>query len=170
MWTETFEERHKLGLEPLSDGKNVTRYYYYTHERPCDEGYEYDVYEFPAGTTERSAMLALIDEYDKSDAVNSFTLNGRKTWLPLEKRKSMRQSIIALQAMGVSEFTYWLGLMPITMPMSRFEQLLNVLEIYALRCFNVTAQHMARVMSLPMDQIPTYDYTIDYPDHLDITV
>lgn len=108
-----------------------------------------------------------IDEYDKSDAVNSFILNGKQMWLPLEERKNMRQSLIALKAQGIEKFTYWLGLTPITMPVAQFEAIMDAVEVYALQCYNVTAQHKANVMALTsIDDVENYDYKSGYPEKL----
>ena len=137
-----------------------------------DEGvteYEYDEVIVEANDAKEALLkgiVKLIDEYDTSDAVNSFCLGDQRMWLPLEERKSMRQSLIALKAMGVEEFTYWMGLIPITMPVEQFEQILNALEVYALRCYNVTAMHKSEVMTMPIDDVVTYDYKAGYPDKL----
>lgn len=117
--------------------------------------------------TSKMTKIQEIIKYDKSDTVNSFTLGGNDMWLPLEERKSMRQSLIALKAQGVDTFTYWNGLTPITMPVSQFEAIMNAVEVYALQCFNNTAQHKANVMALTtIADVEAYDYTTDYPEKL----
>lgn len=116
----------------------------------------------------KSAKVAEITAYDKSDAVNSFTLGGNAMWLPLEERKSMRQSLIALKAESIETFTYWLGLTPITMSVAQFEAIMDKVEVYALQCFNVTAQHKAEVMSLTtIAEVEAYDITVGYPPELE---
>lgn len=108
-----------------------------------------------------------ITTYDKSSAVNEFSLGGNPMWLPLEERKSMRQSLIALKAEGIETFTYWLGLTPITMPVAQFETIMDKVEVYALQCFNVTAQHKAEVMALTtLAEVAQYDITAGYPEKL----
>lgn len=116
---------------------------------------------------EKDAKVASIAAYDKSPAVNEFTLGGNAMWLPLEERKSMRQSLIALKAKGIEEFTYWNDLTPITMPVAQFEAIMDAVEVYALQCFNVTAQHKANVMALTtLEEVSAYDFTTGYPDKL----
>lgn len=115
----------------------------------------------------KEGKVAAIIEYDKSPSVNSFSLSGNDMWLSLEERKNMRQSLIALKAQGVTPFTYWLGLTPITMSVDMFEQIMNAVEVYALQCFNVTAQHKANVMALSsLQEVSDYDYTVGYPEKL----
>lgn len=117
---------------------------------------------------EKQAKIDCIDAYDKSDAVNSFALMGTPMWLPLEERKNMRQSLIALKAEGIETFTYWLGLTPITMPVAQFETIMDKVEIYALQCFNVTAQHKANIMEMEtIADVQAYDFTTGYPDKLE---
>lgn len=137
-----------------------------------DEGieYEYDEVIIQADTAEdalHKAINARIDDYDRSANVNSFSLGGTPMWLPLEERKSMRQSLIALKAEGIESFTYWNGLTPITMPVAQFEAMLNAVEVYALRCFNITAQHKANVSKLTtLEALQAYDITEGYPQRL----
>lgn len=115
----------------------------------------------------KAKKLRELDSYDTSSSVNSFTLSGNTMWLSLEKRKDMRQSLTALKAMGVETFTYWLGTTPITMPVEQFEAMLNAVEVYAIQCYNVTAQHKASIEALTdIAEVEAYDYTIGYPDKL----
>lgn len=115
----------------------------------------------------KQEKIAEIEVYDTSNAVNGFTLDGQQMWLSLEERKNMRQSLIALKAQEIETFTYWNGLIPITMPVAQFEAIMNVVEVYALQCFNVTAQHKATVEELTsIEEADTFDVTIGYPDKL----
>lgn len=108
-----------------------------------------------------------IDSYDRSEAVNGFTLGGQQMWLSLEERKNMRQSLIALKAQEIETFTYWNGLVPITMPVAQFEAIMNAVEVYALQCFNVTAQHKAIVAELgTIEEVNAFDVAIGYPKKL----
>lgn len=115
----------------------------------------------------KNEKIETIDEYDKSNAVNEVTLQGRTTWFDLKKREDVRQSLIALKYKNIDEFTYWDGLIPITLPVATFEYILNEVELYAVICFNVTAQHKYNVMSLEtIEEVDAYDYTKGYPQKL----
>lgn len=115
----------------------------------------------------QNAKIEEITAYDKSNAVNSFIFGGQQMWLPLEERKSMRQSLIALKSQGIDTFTYWLGLTPITMPVAQFEAIMDAVEVYALQCFNVTARHKANVMAqTAISDVENYDYKSGYPEKL----
>lgn len=169
MWTEHFDDKHKQGLEPISDGVRVTRYYYYTNERKCDNGgYDYDVHEFDVGTTNKSAKLSIIDEYDKSDKVNAFSINGIHGWLDRDTRTSLVNTVSIEKASGKTETTLWFGYNSLTLACDLVLQMLGALEMYAHECYNVTARHKYNVSQLTdIEEISAYDYTEGYPDQLD---
>ena len=49
--------------------------------------------------------------------------------------------------------------------------MLSQLEVYALKCYNRTAEHKANVIKLEsIDEMISYDYTIGYPDKLTFTI
>lgn len=126
-----------------------------------------DFAEIQDVSAQKKIKIAEIDAYDKSNAVNEFTLQGNKMWRVLKEREDMRQSLVALKSVGIKEFTYWLDTTPLTMPVSQFEILLNAVEVYAIQCFNVTAQHKANVMALDtIEAIKTYHYEQGYPEKL----
>ena len=81
--------------------------------------------------------------YDKSKAVNSFTLSGKEMWLDKDTRVGLKNSISIEQDM------------------------LNSLELYALDCYNVTQLHLAAIKKMYIvSQIEEYDYTVGYPEKL----
>ena len=168
MWTEHFDEKHKQGLEPLSDGTKVTKYYYYTNERECvDGGYDYDVHEFAPGTTNKSAKLAIIDEYDTSEKVNGFSINGISGWIDRDTRTSLVNTVSVEKASGKLVTTLWFGEHSLTLPCDAVLQMLGALEMYAHECYNVTARHKYNVSHLTdATEISEYDYTKDYPAKL----
>ena len=133
--------------------------------------YEYEIVIVEADSANeavRNAKLKQISEYDTSNAVNSFYLQGKHMWLPLEQRKNMRQSLIALKAEGIETITYWDGIVPITMPVAQFEAIMDAVEVYALQCFNTTAQHKANVMTMSdMAEMLAYNHTDGYPSPLE---
>lgn len=165
-------------VEPYTD-QVIKHTETYTDEEGNEQTYEWDesvahkYFEYvgkPQGRTIEEAKaekIAEIEAYDTSDAVNGFTLGGQQMWLSLEERKNMRQSLIALKAQEIETFTYWNGLIPITMPVAQFEAIMNAVEVYALQCFNVTAQHKAIVAELgTIAEVDAFDVTVGYPDKL----
>lgn len=129
-------------------------------------------YEEPAPTLAQVKVrkLSEIDAYDTSSAVNGFSLNGMEMWLDKSTRVGLMNSIGIEQAAGRETSTLWFGDVSITIECARAIELLSALELYALACYNVTAQHKAEVNALTtIEEVEAYDYTTGYPDKLNLT-
>lgn len=115
----------------------------------------------------RKEMLKTITEYDVSPAVNSFVYDGDEMWLDKATRVGLMNSTTILKAAGEEMTTLWLGNKSYTVPCDTVIQLLSAIEVYALECYNVTAEHKAKVSEMTdIQAIKNYDYTADYPEHL----
>lgn len=113
--------------------------------------------------------LAEITAYDTSDAVNSFTLDGEKVWLDKATRVGLMNSTQIEKAAGHATTTLWFSGNSYTIPCDTAIQMLSALELYALECYNVTAQHKANVEELQtVQEIENYDYKTGYPDKLNL--
>ena len=113
------------------------------------------------------AKLAQIDEYDTSENVNSFTYNGITTWMDKNTRAYVRGGVEAMIASGEENYPLWLNDMCITLPCKQLIGMLNMLETYAVKCYDVTARHKANVGKLEnTEDILTYDYKAGYPKRL----
>lgn len=72
---------------------------------------------------------------------------------------------------GKEESTLWFNNICITINCDAAIQMLSALELYALSCYNVTAEHKVTVEGLSsFDDVISYDYTTGYPDKLNFTV
>lgn len=115
----------------------------------------------------RCQKIAEIEAYDTSAAVNSFTLDGERVWLDKVTRVGLMNSLRCEKDAGRIETTLWLGARPIVLNIDRAMQLLAAVELYALECYNVTAQHKANVgVMTEVEEIGGYDYTTGYPQRL----
>lgn len=115
--------------------------------------------------------LAAISEYDTSDKVNGFSLNGSVVWLDKATRVGLMNSTTIAKAAGNKTTTLWLGEMKIEVDCDKAIQLLSALEMYALQCFNVTASHKAEVSDMTdIDKVLAYDVTAGYPEQLKMEV
>lgn len=118
----------------------------------------------------KAGKLAEIEAYDMSDAVNSFDLDGVRVWLDKATRVGLVNSLNCEAAAGREETTLWLGTWPITINVVRAQELLQALELYALGCYNTTAQHKLAVEQLEtVEEVEAYDYMNGYPERLTIT-
>jgi len=115
--------------------------------------------------------LKAISEYDTSDKVNGFSLNGAVVWLDKATRVGLMNSTTIAKAAGNKTTTLWLGEMKLEVDCDKAIQLLSALEMYALQCFNVTAAHKAEVSDMTdVDKVLAYDVTAGYPAQLKMEV
>lgn len=137
--------------------------------------YEYDVRHFPlSDKTEAGALSALknqilaeLGQFDNSDAVNDFTLNGQHIWLDKETRNGLRLRFDSQKALGQTDTTLWYGVTPIALNIDVAIQMLQLLEVYASGCYDRTAAHKAAILDLTtIDEVFNYDYTDGYPAKL----
>lgn len=148
-----------------------------TEERTLKQ-YSYDVYWLDdvgvsgnALKAAKKAVVAEIEAYDTSSAVNGFTLNGAVVWLDKATRVGLMNSTNIAKASGSANTTLWLGGERMVVPCDKAIQLLSALEMYALGCFNVTAAHKKAVSELTtLDEVLAYDYTKGYPEQLKMEV
>ena len=119
----------------------------------------------------KEILLAEIDAYDKSSAVNGFSLNNTVVWLDKATRVGLMNSTSITKAMGQPTTTLWLGESKMEVPCDTAIQLLSALEMYALECFNVTAAHKKAVSELTtIEEVEKYDITAGYPAQLRMEV
>ena len=119
----------------------------------------------------KADKIAEITDYDTSDKVNGFILNGMLVWLDKATRVGLMNSTTITKAMGQATTTLWLGDTKLEVGCDMAIQLLSALEMYALECFNVTAAHKKAVAELTdIGEVLSYDYTKGYPEKLSMKV
>ena len=119
----------------------------------------------------KEMLIADITAYDTSDKVNGFILNGQIVWLDKATRVGLMNSTTIERDLGQETTELWLGKHNLIIKCDLAIQLLQQLEVYALKCFNVTATHKKEVNSLStIEEINSYDITKDYPDKLVINI
>lgn len=115
------------------------------------------------------SKVAEIEAYDTSDKVNGFILNGMTVWLDKATRVGLMNSTTITKAAGQETTTLWLGEIKLEVDCDKAIQLLSALEMYALKCFNVTAAHKAAVAELKtIKEVEAFDVTADYPKQLEM--
>lgn len=160
---EEFEETYV----DIETGETVTR-----------TAYRYNVVKVPNKYHTEAEVIANLKEqktdeitaYDTSSNVNVFSLNGVDVWLDRDTRVSLMNSTTIEKTSGKTTTTLWLGSMKIEVGVDKAISLLSGLELYALECYNKTAEHKNAVSQLSsIDDIVSYDYTQGYPAKLEIT-
>ena len=148
------------------------------YEEREKEQYAYDVCWLENVGTEadvlnsaKASVLADIEAYDTSTAVNGFMLNGQRVWLDKATRVGLMNSTTIAKAIGQPTTTLWLGDAKLVVECDKAIQLLSALEMYALECFNVTAAHKKAVTEMgTVEEVFGYDYTAGYPEVLTMNV
>lgn len=113
----------------------------------------------------KQSKIQEIEDYNVSDAVNEFTINGSPMWLTYEERAQIATQISANEAIGRDTMTRWYGGYEFTFPLTTWKQMLVALEVYAGDALNVTEQHKAAVMALDsVEAVEAYDITQGYPE------
>lgn len=148
------------------------------YEEREKEQYAYDVCWLENVGTEadvlnsaKESVLAAVEAYDSSSAVNGFVLNGQRVWLDKATRVGLMNSTTIAKAMGQPTTTLWLGDVKLVVECDKAIQLLSALEMYALECFNVTAAHKKAVAEMStVESVLGYDYTAGYPKMLEMRI
>lgn len=115
----------------------------------------------------KAAKIAEIAAYSDSDAVNSLTFNGIKTWLTRTVRDGYDTSITAAKNLGEANVTFMVGDNEMQLPVEQARRVLDLVQRYADACFLVTERHKIAVRALQtVDEVEAYDYTTGYPEKL----
>ena len=115
----------------------------------------------------KAAKIAEIAAYSDSDAVNSLTFNGIKTWLTRTVRDGYDTSITAAKNLGEANVTFMVGDNEMQLPVEQARRVLDLVQRYADACFIVTERHKIAVKTLQsIEEVEAYDYTTGYPEKL----
>jgi len=118
-----------------------------------------------------SNKISDINEYDTSDQVNSFTINGISGWIDRNTRVALLHAIDVVEQNGGTEYTVWFEGIPMTLPIQTIKEFLNALELYAIGAFNVTNRHIMNVRQLQtIEEVENYDFTIGYPEKVVVDI
>lgn len=137
------------------------------------EVFDMELIPAPARTLEQAKQEKIweIEEYDRSNAVNSFTiqLGGQEieTWVDRETRADYKNSLDAAELLGRTEVTPVFNGVPVVIPVQTAKLALAQIQIYANQCYNVTEQHKAAVQALEsVETVDAYNNEVGYPEKL----
>ena len=101
--------------------------------------------------------------YDNSKYVNSFYYQDKQYWLS----KDIRIGLLRLIDSGAEQITLQLNDNYLIISPNKLKEFLNQLEIYAGKCFSITADHLQNLKQLSTVQdLLNYDYTVKYPNKI----
>lgn len=175
--TEDYKQFEKIGNryyvrvfpKETNSGESIVAYEKSFTYMPSQE--EVEAVEQECVNDVKERLLMAIKNYDTSEAVNAFIVNGITAWLDKATRVGLVNSANAAKAEGIDEITLWLGTHAFTVGCDTLAVMLNKLELYAMQCYNKTAEHLASVEEeTGIDVLETYDYTAGYPEKLEFTL
>ena len=145
--------------------------------KPTEEQVQTDFAEWKARHTAlllnaaKQRKLQEIADYNTSDNVDAFLLNGEKHWLTRDERAMAKLSTEARQRLGHYTTEQCLGGKFYTIPCDTLLTMLARLEDYALSCFNYAIRQQAEVNALTsLEEVENYDVTKGYPEMLNFTI
>lgn len=116
---------------------------------------------------EKNKKIGLVKDYDKSQSVNSFIVNGTLAWLDKASRVGLINSLQIEKAAGRVEATLWFNNIAYSLNIDDALKIISVIELYAVDCFNTTENHIKAINALDdLNRVYNYNYTKGYPQRL----
>lgn len=142
-----------------------------TEEMVLEEGWvEYQAPELAYELRLENSKLAKtseITDYDASNAVNEFSVQGYPIWLDKATRAGLKLRFEAELQSGITETALWYNGVQFPIPVELGIQILLAVELYASACYDNTQKHMANVKALTtIEEVEAYDFTTGYPEKL----
>lgn len=115
----------------------------------------------------KKQVFKAIAAYDTSDEVNRFTYSGLPLWLNQATRVGLMGRLNAEAKQGITDTTLWVNDMSLMVNVAQGIELVSAIEVYASKCYDVTASHKAEVKNLQtLEEVLSYDITKGYPEQL----
>ena len=112
-----------------------------------------------------------ITNYDISDNVNDFIVNGEHCWIAKADRVGLMNSTNILKANNITTAMLWLGNTKYIINCDDLISMLSQLEIYALNCYYVTEAHIVAINAMDnIKDIENYNIALDYPEKLTFNI
>lgn len=116
---------------------------------------------------EKARKVIDIEQYDASDNVNQFTLNGKAMWLNDAMRTKLAKRFDTDEQDGLEVTRLIYDGEAFELPIATAKGMLHQIESYARDCFDHTNEHIAAVMAKKkVDTVIAYDYITGYPEKL----
>ena len=115
----------------------------------------------------KADKLAELEAYDSSEAVNGFRIGNQVMWLEPNERANYLLTLQGALEMGVETIPF----MGNTIPTSDAINTIKAVNLYAMQCVGVTAQHKASIEAITtVAEVNAYDFTAGYPTQIVINL
>lgn len=118
----------------------------------------------------RMMKLSELHKYDESSEVNDCIIayqgNELHYWADKHERGSLESAVRNCIALGRTEYRLDLRELGVSLNVSceTLLQMLAVLEVYAIECYNKTTDHEFAIKALSVrEEIESYDFRVGYP-------
>ena len=119
----------------------------------------------------KAVKINTIEEYDTSEEVNSFSINGESGWIDRNTRVALLHALDVVEQSGGTTYTVWFNDNPLTLDITTIKQFLTALELYAIEALNVTNSHIREVKQLQsIQEVENYDITLGYPEKINLNL
>lgn len=119
----------------------------------------------------KQSLIKLQNEYDSSDEVNSFTINGITSWMDKTTRNSLKETLNVIEKLGQDKYTLWLANNSINLPINQIRDFLDNLELYAINCYQTTSEHISEINKINnQEDLFKFDISNGYPQKIELTL
>lgn len=144
-----------------------------TVEQLTEWGYTLYVEPVHVRTLEEAKAEKTVEiyDYDASQAVNEFIVNGSGAWFDKETRSNFRGSLSDAELLGETTVSVPINGNVVTLPIQQAKLFLAQIQRYADACTIITANKIAEVQALQtIEEVDNYNVTVGYPIKLSFTV
>lgn len=131
---------------------------------------QYSIVFLPIETLKEVKLKELAD-YDTSDNVNDFDVNGVNAWFDKDTRAALSTSIESASLLGETEITFVINDNEFSIEIPTAKQMLAAVQRYADNCYLITETHKRAIKALSKEEdIVNYNFTIGYPTKVTFTL
>ena len=166
-WKEGFYD------EPIKGSIEITREYWMQllNEQSNgkkivsnEEGYPITIAPVETLKEFKERIIRDIRKFDKSDAINSFSLRGNNIWFDKDLRSSIIETVKIKLSKGITESSIWFNNTKYVLNCEDIISMLEDVSIYADACNSTTEQHIANITNMDTNsEIENYNYRLNYP-------
>lgn len=146
-----------------------------TEDHIAEDGWQ--LYVENTNTPENTLSIAInnlidnIQQYDKSSNVEQFYINNIPLWLDRDERVILQRRFEIESKNNITTSVLWKDDNRFQIDIDMGMHILDQLELYAIKCFDVTHIHLNNAKQLKsLDEVNSYDFKSQYPDKLQFTI
>lgn len=115
----------------------------------------------------RTNVLSRLEDYDKSEDVNEFRIDGKRIWFDKSTRLGLMMRLDAELENGKMKTSLWYNGEEFSLDINMAKEMLYNVEVYASECYDTTQKHVLNIKSLETkDELENYDFRSNYPEKL----